>query len=210
MIRNRLYLVCISLFALYMQSCTEPEPVDVELIEHFPDETTAIQKNDIESYITGKCLMLSFEGQEYSIPYSQLAIDTAYADADWIIISKHSTYVTVILQENYTVEFRNCHAYYRLKGSEKFDTIIVSQGPKDTFYITSNIRGRVLSNKKHEVYFDVFSNVEYSIEIPDSAKEWIQQITPIKTKYIFTDSWFGVNVLANEGEYREAYIKIQN
>lgn len=196
--------------AIYAQSCTNPDLVDD--VSQNEDTTTNQISKDIESYITGKCIMLSFEKQDYSIPYSQLTVDTAYADADWITVSRHSTYVTVTVKENYTTEYRNCFAYYRLIGSEKYDTVIVSQGPKDTFFVNnkSNTDGFILDFRKHDVFFDVFSNVEYSIEIPDSVNEWIKLISPIKAKSIFKDSQFGVTVLANNGDYRETYITIRS
>ncbi len=205
------YLTCILFFTLFIQSCTEPESVEKDITERFSGDTATIHlNNDFESYITGKCVMLSFEKQYYSIPYTQVAVDSAYADADWISIFRHSTYVTVVIKENYIPEYRNCYAYYRLTGSEHFDSLIVSQGPKDTFFITSNARGRLMDYKQHELFFDVFSNVEYTVEIPDSAKEWIRQITPKKTKSIFADSRFGITVLANDGDFREAYVSIKS
>ena len=203
-------LLCVLIF-VYAQSCTPPESMEMELIEEYGGDTTTIHlSQDLESYITGKCLMVSFERQDYSILYSQLTVDTAYADADWITITRHSTYVTVTVEENYTPEYRNCYAYYRLIGSEKFDTVIVSQGPKDMFFITNanNNDGYILDFKEHNVYFDVFSNVDYTIEIPDSAKDWIKLIVPPKTKSIFVDTRFGITVLANDGNYRDTYIRI--
>ena len=201
------------LLVVYVLSCTSPELMENEFETVYQGDTASIRQIiDPESYIRGKCLLLSFEKQDYSIPYSQLTVDTAYADADWITISKHSTYVTVTVKENHTTEYRNCYGYYRLIGNEKFDTIIISQGPKDTFFIqnNSNTDRHVLDYRKHDVYFDIFSNVEYSIEIPDSAKEWIKLITPTKTKSIFKDSRFGIAVLANDGDYRETYVSLKS
>ena len=207
------YLTCVALFACAAHSCENPELIDDVSDNNNGVDTTTIRINeDLESYMTGKCIMVSFEQQDYSIPYTQLTVDTAFADADWIYITLHSTYVTVTVEENYTPEYRNCYAYYRLKGAEEFDTVLVSQGPRDIFYVEnwSNTNGYLLDNKMHEVYFDIFSNVEYTIEIPDSVKEWIQLITPKNTRAYFKDSSFGVIVQPNEGSYRETYISLKS
>lgn len=202
------YFACMLLLAWCIQSCTDSNSVKEEVIDNPPGDSTAI--NPHESYMTGKYVMLSFEEQSYTIPYSRLDVDSAYSDGEWLTISLESSYFTVSLEKNHTVEYRNCHAYYRLAGSQGFDTVVVSQGPKDTFFITGNTNGHVMDYKKHDIYFDVFSNVEYTIQIPDSAKGWIQQITPKQTRSMFTDSRFGITVQANDGDFREAYISIQS
>lgn len=207
------YLTCVALFACAAHSCENPELIDdVSNGINGVDTTTIRINEDLESYMTGKCIMVSFEQQDYSIPYTQLTVDTAFADVDWITVTRYSTYVKVTISENYLPEYRNGYAYYRLKGAEKFDTVIVSQGPRDIFYVEnrSNGGGYLLDYKMQEVYFDIFSNVEYTIEIPDSAKEWIQVITPKNTRSYFKESSFGVVVQANEGNYRETYISLKS
>ena len=207
------YFTCVALFVYVAHSCDNPELIDdVSTIGFNGVDTTTIKVNeDLESYMTGKCIMVSFEKQVYSIPYTQLTVDTAFTDVDWITVTRHSTYVKVTISENYSPEYRNGYAYYRLKGAEKFDTVIVSQGPRDMFFVEKvGNTGYILDNKMHEVYFDVFSNVEYTIEIPDSAKEWIQLITPKNTRAYFKDSNFGVIVQPNEGSYRETYISLKS
>ena len=149
------YFTCVALFAYVAHSCDNPELIDdVYKNDINRVDTTSIKINeDLESYITGKCIMVSFEKQEYSIPYTQLTVDTAFADVDWITVTRYSTYVKVTISENYLPEYRNCYAYYRLKGAEKFDTVIVSQGPKDIFFVEnlSNTSGYILDNKMHSV-----------------------------------------------------------
>lgn len=209
------YFTCALIISSFFLSCSNPELIVEENTIHNYGDTTSIHLiDDFESYITGKCIMLSFEKQIYTIPYTQLTVDTAYTDADvdWIFLAQHSTYVTVTITENQTAEYRNCLAFYRPIGSEKLDTVIISQGPKDIFFINnkSNTDEYILNYKRHDVLFDVFSNVEYYIEIPDTAQKWVKELTPNKTKSIFKDSHFGVTVLANDGNYRETYISLKS
>lgn len=147
-------------------------------------------------------------GGTYNLTFTCNKPWTATSGQSWCKISPASggagtSTITITVEENTSTDERNAQVIIRSETVSQ--SVTVTQKQKDAMTLTSN---KVeVSGESNTFSIEITANVNYTCEIEESAKSWIQQVTA----KAMTKSTVNFSVKANEDtEKREGKIIIKS